>query len=96
MNTKFCQSCGMPLNTATDHGTNSDKSTNEEYCTYCYQNGIFTKDLTMDEMIEQCLQFIDEFNKDADKTYTREEAKVKMKEYFPTLKRWMGKEVEKE
>lgn len=88
MEMKFCQSCGMPLNTDADHGTNKDKSLNDEYCTYCFQNGVFTKDCTMDEMIELCLGFIDEFNKDSEKKYTVEEARAAMKDYFPKLKRW--------
>lgn len=29
----------------------------EEYCTYCYQNGGFTADCTMDEMIDFCIRF---------------------------------------
>ena len=47
---KFCQSCGMPLN---DHvlGTNADGSKNEEYCMYCYRDGKFLQDCTMEEMI---------------------------------------------
>ena len=54
---RFCQSCGMPL---TDEvlGTNADGSTNEEYCMYCYKDGKFTQDCTMDEMIEHCAQLM--------------------------------------
>ena len=59
---KFCQSCGMPL---TDEvlGTNADGSKNEDYCMYCYKDGKFLQDCTMDEMIEHCSQFVDEVNK---------------------------------
>ncbi|MDH6354826.1 hypothetical protein M2132_001157 [Dysgonomonas sp. PH5-45] len=85
---KFCQSCGMPLNTDADHGTNADKSLNEDYCVYCFKEGNFTSDTTMDGMIETCLQFLDEFNKDAPKKLTKEEARAEMKKYFPMLKRW--------
>lgn len=88
MDQQFCQSCGMPLTESGHFGTNSDNSRNNDYCVYCFKDGTFTKDCTMDEMIESCLQFLDEFNKDADKVYTREEARVGMKEYFPKLKRW--------
>lgn len=88
MEQKFCQSCGMPLNTQADHGTNADKSVNNDYCTYCFQDGTFAQDVTMDEMIEHCLQFIDDFNKDAPQKMSVEEARAGMKEYFPTLKRW--------
>ena len=36
---QFCQSCGMPLTSAEDFGTNADGSTNFDYCRYCYQDG---------------------------------------------------------
>ena len=39
MEQKFCQSCGMPL-TEEVLGTNADGSKNEEYCMYCYREGI--------------------------------------------------------
>ncbi len=87
MKQSFCQSCGMPL---TDEllGTNTDGSKNEEYCIYCYKDGAFTSDCTMDEMIEFCVQFVDEVNKNIPKPLTKEEYKQMMREFFPTLKRW--------
>ena len=44
--TTFCQSCAMPLNPEV-LGTNADGSKNEDYCTYCYQNGAFASECTM-------------------------------------------------
>lgn len=88
MNQKFCQSCGMPLNASEDFGTNADQSKNDECCTYCFKNGEFTEDITMDEMIEHCVQYLDDFNKDTEQKLTKEQAISQMKEYFPTLKRW--------
>lgn len=88
MDQKFCQSCGMPLNAAEHFGTNADQSVNEEYCAYCFKDGAFTSDCTMDEMIEHCLVYIDDFNKDSEKKFTVEEARAGMKEFFPHLKRW--------
>jgi len=88
MDQKFCQSCGMPLNVSDDFGTNADKSKNEDYCTYCFADGNFTSDCTMDEMIDHCLEYLDEFNKDSEKKYSKEEARITMREYFPHLKRW--------
>ena len=84
---KFCQSCGMPLN---EHvlGTNTDGSKNEDYCMYCYKDGKFTNDCTMEEMIEFCAQFVDEVNKNMEKPMTKEEYKDMMRQYFPMLKRW--------
>jgi hypothetical protein len=38
-----CQSCGMPMNRDPKKGgTNADGSLNAEYCSYCYENGVFT------------------------------------------------------
>lgn len=87
MEQTFCQSCGMPLTEET-LGTNADGSKNKDYCIYCYKNGAFTNDCTMDEMIEFCAQFIDEVNKNTPKPMTQEEYKQMMQQYFPMLKRW--------
>lgn len=88
MGTKICQSCGMPLTEPELFGTDESGSINEEYCIYCFRNGEFTQDFTMDEMIEHCAGFVDEFNKDAEVKVTREEAVAQMKEFFPYLNRW--------
>ena len=87
MEQKYCQSCGMPL---TDEilGTNADGSKNEDYCMYCYKDGKFLQDCTMDEMIEHCSQFVDEVNKQMPKPMTREDYKQMMRGFFPMLKRW--------
>jgi len=46
----FCQSCTMPLDPDM-RGTEKDGSPSQEYCKYCYQDGVFTKpDMTIDEM----------------------------------------------
>ncbi len=84
---KFCQSCGMPL---TDEilGTNADGSKNEEYCIYCFKDGAFTGDFTMEEMVEFCSQFVDQYNQDAGQQLTREEYKEILRQYYPNLKRW--------
>ncbi|MBK5721927.1 zinc ribbon domain-containing protein [Dysgonomonas sp. Marseille-P4677] len=88
MDQKFCQSCGMPLKTDEDFGLNTDQSRNDDYCHFCFADGKFTQDLTMDQMIEHCAGFVEEFNKDSEVKYTKEEAIVQMKAYFPKLKRW--------
>ena len=69
-------------------GKEADGSKNQDYCLYCYKNGHFTKDCTMDEMIEFNLKYLDEFNKDSKVKYTIDEARATMKEFFPQLKRW--------
>ena len=93
----FCQSCGMPL-TEDVLGTNADGSKNEDYCIYCYKDGKFLQDCTMEEMIEHCAQFFAEqsgkaerigaVNEGLENPITKEEYIGQMKMYFPHLKRW--------
>ena len=83
MEMKFCQSCGMPL-TNEIFGTNADGSPNEDYCVYCYKDGKFEQDMTMEQMIDHCAQFTD----DSGQNLTVEQMKEQMRQFFPHLKRW--------
>ena len=49
MENKICQSCGMPIISNEQLGTNKDKSRNEDYCIYCYKDGEFIDKVTMEE-----------------------------------------------
>ncbi len=84
---KFCQSCGMPL---TDDilGTNRDGSKSEEYCIYCYKDGAFTGNFTMEEMADFCAQFVEQYNQNTGNHLTRDEYRNLLLQYYPTLKRW--------
>ncbi|WP_195572600.1 zinc ribbon domain-containing protein [Paenibacillus sp. 1001270B_150601_E10] len=83
--TTFCQSCGMPLNGSEELlGSNADGSKNEEYCTFCYKDGAFIADVSMEEMIEFCVPHMVEGNQGM----TEEAARSSMKAFFPKLKRW--------
>jgi hypothetical protein len=84
MEQRICQSCAMPLTNEEDLGTNADGSKNGEYCRYCFENGHFAKEETMEEMIKTCVPFALEAGvyKDADA------ARAGMLRFFPTLKRW--------
>lgn len=84
--TKFCQSCGMPLRTPEVHGTCAAGKKSEDYCIYCYQNGAFTWNCTMDEMIEFCLRLALQHTPSLDKAA----ACAQMQQWFPTLKRWQA------
>ncbi|MBP5322658.1 MAG: GNAT family N-acetyltransferase [Bacteroidaceae bacterium] len=88
---QLCQSCGMPLTSVEDCGTNADGSPNFDYCKYCYAEGKFLQECTMDEMIENCSQYVDEVNKQMPKPLTRDEYKKMMYGFFPMLKRWREK-----
>ena len=77
----------MPL-TDVLKGTNADGSLSDEYCTYCYAEGEFVSEMTMDEMIDHCLQFLDEFNRDTGRDLDIDEARAEMKVAFKEYKRW--------
>lgn len=83
-NQQFCQSCGMPLTEAETFGTNADGSKNEDYCAYCFKDGSFAADISMDEMIAFCAENVGEWGMQISK----EEAIAQMREHFPKLKRW--------
>lgn len=87
MDEKICQSCGMKMQPEV-YGKNADGSPNSEYCKYCWVDGHFSKDETMEEMIESNLQFLDEMNKEDGTNLTPDEARAEMMKYFPSLKRW--------
>ena len=85
--TKFCQSCGMPL---TDEilGTNADGTNNHDYCIYCFKDGAFTGNFTMEEMAEYCSMFVEEYNKNTGSNLTACQYKDVLLQFYPTLKRW--------
>ena len=85
MEEKYCQCCGMPMGTTDEmYGTNADGSKSEDYCKYCFENGAFTADCTMDEMIEACVPHM----ASANSGMSEDEARKMMKGFFPKLKRW--------
>ena len=45
----------------------------------------------MEEMIEHCAQFVDEFNREVERKLTREQAMTEMQKSFPSLKRWQAR-----
>jgi len=80
----ICQSCGMPMAADAQWGSEADGSPSRDYCSYCYQQGAFTMDGTIDQMIELCLPYMAESN-DA---MTEDQARAMMRQYLPHLKRW--------
>jgi hypothetical protein len=74
----------MPLDDEKLYGTNADGTKNEDYCIYCYKDGEFTSDMSMDEMMDFCIDKMIEVHPDIDE----EQANAMMNEIFPKLKRW--------
>ncbi|MCL2188663.1 MAG: zinc ribbon domain-containing protein [Defluviitaleaceae bacterium] len=77
-----CQSCYMPLKEAKDHGTNTDGGQNADYCVHCYAKGKFTYESTLEQAVENNIPWW------RDGCANDDEARAKIMEVFPTLKRW--------
>jgi hypothetical protein len=74
----------MPLDDEKLYGTNADGTKNEDYCIYCYKDGEFTSNISMDEMMNFCIDKMIEVHPDI----AKEQASAMMNEIFPKLKRW--------
>lgn len=72
----------MPISSADQLGKNKDGSINQDYCKYCYDNGEFIDNVSMEKYIEMCSQF------GAQAGMTNDEMKEFCTKLFPTLKRW--------
>lgn len=86
MNNCICQSCGMPLYKPEMYGSDSNGNPIEDYCIYCYNNGQFTSDVTMEEMIKLCSKYVNNHGGNTEQ-YIKN-----IQVLFPTLKRWAQKE----
>lgn len=85
MEQKFCQSCGMPMGDGDGlYGTEAGGGKSADYCRYCYQDGAFTYEGSMEDMIEMCVLHMTA----AHPQMTAEKAREMMRGYFPMLKRW--------
>lgn len=79
--TLVCQSCGMPLSDDL-LAREADGAFNEKYCKWCWEDGHFAQDGTMDEMIEHCIRFMPLGQTDP------EACRAYMRGLLPTLERW--------
>lgn len=85
MEEKYCQSCGMPMGKTEElFGGNADGTKSEDYCKYCFENGAFTFDGGLEEMIEVCVKPMVAANAGMNE----DAARSMMQKFLPTLKRW--------
>ena len=87
MEQKICQSCGMPMVTPEEFGTNSDGSVNNDYCAYCFKDGNFTNNLTLDEQVKIGLKYYQPYT-EAKTQEEKDLIRQQSKEFLSTLKRW--------
>ena len=90
----YCKSCGMAMTRDEERGTEGDGSRSETYCVYCYQQGQFLQNVTMEEMAEHNLQFLAEWNRQSGLNLDEAEARAGLLAFLPTLKRWRRGETE--
>lgn len=85
MKTVICQSCSMPITKEEEFGTNKDGKINKDYCKYCYMNGKFIDDVSLEEYIEMNIPFAEQAG------MTEKQMREHCQNVFPTLKRWKQK-----
>jgi len=71
------------LSNETDYGAESDGTKSEEYCTWCYPDGAFTGEESLDAFIEHAAPYMAE-----GVGVSRDEAISYLAVVLPTLKRW--------
>lgn len=76
----ICQCCGMPLEDEIV-GRDRDGALKEDYCKWCYADGVFTYS-NMDDLIDVCVKHM------ADDNFSEEQARAYMKTMLPTLDYW--------
>lgn len=86
--TKYCQTCGIPLDIDYD---NLGGGTNVEYCDYCLKHGVKGYDFSMDYLIYLWGLFPEEYYKEAGISYTSAEIREVMSNRLPRIKRWKQK-----
>ena len=86
--TKYCQTCGIPLDI--DY-TNLKADQNEEYCDYCLKNGVKLYDFSMDYLIYLWGLFPEEYYKEVGIRHTSSELREIMSRRLPEIKRWKQK-----
>jgi hypothetical protein len=71
-----------------ESGTNSDGTPSLEYCIHCFRDGVFTRDVTMEEMLETNLKYLDHWNEETGNNLTVEQARPLLREFLSSLRRW--------
>lgn len=81
-----CQSCGMPMRSEEDHGTDAGGEKSCENCHYCMQDGKYLIDAqTPAEFIEKVKAKMTEMGMPAEEV---EKSAAMMEPILPSLKRW--------
>ena len=71
--------------TADWYGSEKNGQKNPDYCQYCYEDGHFTSDVNMEQMIAICLPHMQDSGLDEKAAHTM------LQNFLPHLKRWRQK-----
>jgi len=71
----------MPLDKEELFGTETDGTKNQDYCVYCYKDGAFTHNMTLEEAIQDAANYAEYMQ------MTKEQAIEYAAKVFPALKR---------
>ena len=78
-----CQSCYMIIDAPEKFGSEADGTASPDYCLYCYQNGSFVTERTLEEAIEANIPW---WRVEGDEN--DDAARERIRSVFPNLKRW--------
>ncbi|MBR6242575.1 MAG: helix-turn-helix domain-containing protein [Ruminococcus sp.] len=76
----ICQCCGMPLDD-TLVSREKDGSFNDDYCKWCYADGVYMYS-NMEDLIDVCVKHM------ANEEHSEEQVRAYLKEMLPTLDHW--------
>jgi hypothetical protein len=80
----FCQSCGLPLQSDADKGTEAGGVKSAEFCSLCYHEGSFLEpDITLEEMADRVAAAMAE-----ERDMPKEAARAMVDGFIHHLKRW--------
>jgi hypothetical protein len=80
----FCQSCGIPLETPDQFGTDAEGMRINDYCVYCFRDGAFTEpNISREQMIAKVADLLARIEE-----MPEAQAQKKAESTIPNLKRW--------
>ena len=82
----YCQSCGMMFTAPNQFAHEADGTERQDYCKWCYDQGEYLENVTMDEMIEECAPRMAEAM-----GWTLDESASLLGAVLPTLDRWRSR-----
>ena len=77
----ICQCCGMPLEDDEIIGRDMDGALNENYCRWCYADGMYTYS-NMEDLIDVCARNM------VNENFTEEQARAYLTDMLPQLDYW--------